>query len=108
MLGRGVVGRPWLPAALDAALAGQAWREPGLAERLAIVREHLADSLAFYGPYLGLRMFRKHLAAYVEAAPAGTPAQRREARAALCRLECPDEVVGGLAAFWRPGEKLAA
>jgi hypothetical protein len=54
-------------------------------------------------------MFRKHLAAYVEAAPAGTEAERRQARADLCRLESADEIITGLAAFWRPDqEKLAA
>jgi tRNA-dihydrouridine synthase B len=109
MLGRGVMGRPWLPAALDAALDGADFVEPGLEERFGIVREHLADSLAFYGEHLGLRMFRKHLAAYIEAAPAADEAARRDARSALCRLESPDDIVTGLAAFWSPGpERLAA
>ncbi len=109
MLGRGVLGRPWLPAALDAALAGRAFVEPGLGERLAIVSGHLRDSLAFYGEPLGLRMFRKHLAAYVEAAPGRTEAERRAARSALCQLEDPDRIEAGLAAFWATGpEQLAA
>jgi tRNA-dihydrouridine synthase B len=109
MLGRGVLGRPWLPAALDAALDGCEFHEPGLQERFEIVCAHLNDSLAFYGDHLGLRMFRKHLAAYVEAAPAGDQAERRAARSALCRLENPDEIVAGLAAFWSPGRvRLAA
>jgi len=109
MLGRGVLGRPWLPAALDAALLGDEFMEPGLDQRFEIVRGHLFDSLAFYGQHLGLRMFRKHLAAYIEAAPAGEESEWRAARSALCRMENPDEIVAGLAAFWSPGrERLAA
>jgi nifR3 family TIM-barrel protein len=109
MLGRGVLGRPWLPAALDAALAGRPWREPDLSERLSIVDEHLEASLAFYGERLGLRMFRKHLAAYVDMAPAGTEEERRAARARLCQMEVPAAIIETLAAFWGAGrEKMAA
>lgn len=103
MLGRGVLGRPWLPAALDAGLAGRSWREPDLEERLAIVGEHLRDSLSFYGEHLGLRMFRKHLAAYIDAASAGDPDERRGVRAALCRLEDPAAILVDLAAHWGQG-----
>ncbi|MFN3353264.1 MAG: tRNA dihydrouridine synthase DusB, partial [Brevundimonas sp.] len=48
MLGRGVYGRPWLPALLEASLAtGSTFAEPGPEARLAIVERHLAESLAF-------------------------------------------------------------
>jgi tRNA-dihydrouridine synthase len=109
MLGRGVLGRPWLPAALDAALAGRPWLEPDLNERLAIVDGHMAASLDFYGAHLGLRMFRKHLAAYVDMAPAGTDDERRGVRATLCQMEDPAAIIETLAAFWTDGrQKLAA
>jgi tRNA-dihydrouridine synthase B len=109
MLGRGVLGRPWLPAALDSALAGRPWREPDLEERLAIVAEHLHASLSFYGEHLGLRMFRKHLAAYVDVAAVGEPGARRDVRAALCRLEDPTTILVDLAAHWSHGsERIAA
>ena len=102
MLGRGVYGRPWLAAALERALAGgEAERESGPAERYAIAVRHLRETLGFYGQALGLRVFRKHLGAYVEGAPwpAGA-AERRAAKARLCRLEAPGEVEAALAQLW--------
>lgn len=103
MLGRGVYGRPWLAAHLERALAdGTRLREPDREERLAIVIEHLRASVAFYGLPLGLKMFRKHLGWYIEQAPwPADPAQRRAAKARLCRLETPDEVETALATLWR-------
>jgi len=102
MLGRGVYGRPWLPAQLEAALAtGAPLQEPEATARLALVRQHLEDSLAFYGPGLGLKMFRKHLGWYIEAAPwPEDAAARRAAKGALCRLDDPEAVVKDLAELW--------
>jgi tRNA-dihydrouridine synthase B len=100
MLGRGAVGRPWLPAALDAGLAGGVWREPTLAERLDIVVGHLRASIDFYGSGLGLKMFRKHLAAYIEAVPFGDEAVRRAARSRLCQFDEPAQIEAQLAALW--------
>lgn len=102
MLGRGVYGRPWLAAAIERSLAGLApFEEPHAAARLAIVLEHMAASLAFYGERLGLRMFRKHLGWYVEQAPwPACPAARRTAKAALCRLDDPRAVERELTALW--------
>lgn len=108
MLGRGAVGRPWLPAALDAGLAGGVWREPGLTERRDIVVQHLHANLGFYGPDLGLKMFRKHLAAYVEAAPFGDEAVRRTVRSALCRLDDPARIEDQLTALWSTDRAAAA
>ena len=110
MLGRGVYGRPWAAAAIDRALAGQQpLREPGPAERLAIVIAHFRDSLGFYGERLGLKMFRKHLGWYVEQAPWPADAGvRRMEKARLCRLETPTEVEAELAALWTEGARLAA
>lgn len=110
MVGRGLRGRPWAPAEIDAGLAGRATpAEPEGEARLALVVEHLRDSLGFYGEDLGLRMFRKHLGWYVEGAdwPAD-PAERRAAKARLCRLERASEVERSLAALWRPDARLAA
>jgi nifR3 family TIM-barrel protein len=110
MVGRGVCGRPWIAAQIEAGLDGRGFAEPNADERLAIVSEHLRDSLAFYGERNGLRIFRKHLAAYIEKAPWPTDAEaRRKARAALCRLEDPQSVVRELAALWQISEdRLAA
>ncbi len=111
MVGRGVVGKPWIARAIEAELDDRpADAEPAMDERLAIAVGHFRDSLAFYGERLGLRMFRKHLAAYVEAAPWPVdPLERRQARARICSLDAPYEVEAALAALWTvPPERLAA
>lgn len=111
MLGRGVYGRPWLAAHLDAALKGDpAAAEPGAARRLAIVLDHFRQTLAFYGEGLGLKMFRKHLGWYVEQAPwPDCPLERRQAKARLCRLETPEAVEAALGDLWlRPAVRLVA
>ncbi|MDB5442530.1 MAG: nifR3 [Phenylobacterium sp.] len=110
MIGRGVYGRPWIAAQIEAELDGRPFQAPGAAPRLAIALDHFRDSLAFYGDRLGLRIFRKHLAAYVEQAPwPADPQVRRVARAELCRLEDPRAVERALTALWAdPERRLAA
>ncbi|HUO20897.1 MAG TPA: tRNA dihydrouridine synthase DusB [Caulobacteraceae bacterium] len=110
MIGRGAYGRPWIARALDAALDGRPPpAEPGPGERLQIVLEHLSDSLGFYGERLGLKIFRKHLGWYVEAAPwpAG-PAERRAAKSRLCRAESAREIAAGLTELWSECGRMAA
>ncbi len=101
MLGRGVYGRPWAAAGIDAALAGAPWAEPDAEPRLGIVLDHMADALAFYAEPHGLRLFRKHLGWYVERAPWPAAAEvRRTAKARLCRLDSASEVERALVALW--------
>ncbi|ADL01092.1 tRNA dihydrouridine synthase DusB [Brevundimonas subvibrioides] len=102
MLGRGVYGRPWLAAHLERALRdGTVLTEPGAAERFDIVVDHMRASIAFYGPGLGLKMFRKHLGWYVEQAPWPASADdRRAAKGQICRLDDPEAVVRVLADLW--------
>jgi tRNA-dihydrouridine synthase len=91
-------------------MAGQAFSAPDAAARLAIALDHFNDALRFYGDRLGLRTFRKHLAAYVDQAPwPGDAEARRAARGVLCRLEGPAEVEAGLTSLWtEPERRLAA
>jgi nifR3 family TIM-barrel protein len=102
MLGRGVYGRPWLAAHLERALRdGTRLQEPDREERFAIVIEHMQASLDFYGPGLGLKMFRKHLGWYIGQAPwPADPLDRRAAKARLCRLDDPAYVATELARLW--------
>ena len=110
MIGRGVYGKPWIAAQIEAELAGLGFDAPDPAARLTIALTHFRESLSFYGERLGLRIFRKHLAAYIEHAPwPGAPAARREARAALCRLDTPGEIERALTSLWSdPGRRVAA
>jgi nifR3 family TIM-barrel protein len=101
MLGRGAIGRPWVAAQLEAELTGVSFRAPEGEALADIVIRHFDSSLVFYGERLGLRMFRKHLAAYVEAAPwLATDETPRVARARLCRLEGPADVRRAVEARW--------
>ena len=89
MIGRGIYGRPWLARDLDIALNDNApMAEIPLEQRAGILLDHMASSMRFYGDTLGLRMFKKHLAAYVEhSAHSPDPAVRRQDRARLCRMD---------------------
>ena len=94
MIGRGIYGRPWFADRLDRALNdNKPFEDIGLAERADILLEHMERSLDFYGAALGLRMFKKHLGAYVEASTHhDDPAVRRQDKARLCRLDDPQAV----------------
>jgi tRNA-dihydrouridine synthase B len=102
MIGRGAFGRPWIGANLDRSLrTGAVVAEPDFAARLAIVLDHFADNLRFYGDKVGVRVFRKHLGWYVEQAPWPVSAEaRRAAKATLCRLTSPSDVEAGLVSLW--------
>ncbi len=101
MIGRGAVGRPWIAACIQAELAGGTLAEPGAEERASIVARHLDASIRRNGPVHGVRLFRKHLAAYIEAAPwSGSLASRREARARLCRLDAASDIIEGIHHLW--------
>ena len=65
MIGRGVYGRPWFPAHVAHFLAtGERLPEPTAVEIAAIVREHYAAMLDFYGVNGGVRVARKHMGWY--------------------------------------------
>jgi nifR3 family TIM-barrel protein len=91
MIGRGIYGRPWLARDLDAALNdNQALPALGLSARADLMIEHMRASMMFYGDGLGLRMFKKHLGAYVEASTHDPdPVVRRQDKARLCRMDDP-------------------
>ena len=58
-------------------------------------------SIAFHGPVVGLKTFKKHLGWYVEQAPWPVEADaRRAAKSRLCRLDDADQVAADLAALW--------
>jgi len=103
MIGRGVYGRPWITRTIE-----HDKPEPSLDKRLAIALDHFRDSLRFYGDRVGLKMFRKHLASYIEAASHGSPESRREDRARLCCIDEPAAVEAALTALWTQPERLAA
>lgn len=106
MVGRAVRGRPWLLGQIAADLGGKAVPAPPHGSALAgLVARHYEAMLSFYGTALGLRVARKHLGWYLDAA--GAPdALRRE----LLTAANPREVLQRLpVAFGHaPGAGLAA
>ena len=62
MIGRAAIGNPWI-------FAGKDRHEVTLAEKAGLMRRHLALNLDFYGPQVGLVLFRKHAAKYIHGLP---------------------------------------
>ena len=66
MVGRGVLGNPWIIANILSHLAGGTVSVPSLAEREETIRCHLALAIDFYDEKVGTRNFRKHLLWYTK------------------------------------------
>lgn len=62
MIGRAAIGNPWI-------FAGKDRRQVSLAEKITLMRRHLALNLDFYGLKMGLALFRKHAARYIHGLP---------------------------------------
>ncbi len=92
MVGRGIQGAPWLLAEIGAGLYGRpAPVIPKGAALAEMVRGHYEDMLAFYGADLGLRVARKHLGWYMDAA--GTP---RDLRKQMLTATDPAHIIASL------------
>ena len=88
MIGRGAEGRPWRPAEIAHAIFGSAYTPPTAQQKLQSMLDQIASAVALYGERLGVRVVRKHIAAFVDAWCEDygiTP--MAETRIALCRLE---------------------
>lgn len=98
MVGRAATGRAWLPGAIATALAeGGQERAPGRSARIASFAEQYEDTLSLYGRDLGVRIARKHLAAFIDDLLAGTPdSDRALRRKTLCREADPNAVLNGI------------
>jgi tRNA-dihydrouridine synthase B len=88
MIGRGAEGRPWRPAQIAHAIFGTAYTPPTTEQKLQSMLDQIASAVALYGERLGVRVVRKHVAAFVDAwCEDHGRAPMTEARVALCRLE---------------------
>lgn len=88
MVGRGAQGRPWfLHQIIKYLKTGERADDPSLDAQLELLLDHYQDMLEHYGPEIGGRMARKHLAWTLERLPNG-----REARDRVVRLRDPVEV----------------
>ena len=101
MLGRGVLGRPWLPMQVGQALAGADFvSDPPLDEQRRTVMRHYHDILDHYGLDVGIKCARKHLAAYLEAAGAVYAVDTAKWRGRICRSQDPAEVLDLVCSFY--------
>jgi len=100
VIGRGCLGRPWLFGQLAAAFAGRPLPDPPtVAEVATIMDEHARLLVEWFGPYKGIREFRKHTAWYLKGYPVGGAV-----RGALGQVESLDQLQGLLAGL--PDEPL--
>lgn len=77
MIGRGAQGKPWLLSQIAAELAGAPVTDAPRGGDLAdLVCGHYEAMLTFYGKDLGLRVARKHLGWYMDAANTPAPLRR--------------------------------
>ncbi len=76
MIGRSAQGRPWIFREILAALNGEFFVPPSIAEVRDIMLAHLRDLHAFYGEEAGVRVARKHIDWYAKSR-ASAPALRQ-------------------------------
>jgi nifR3 family TIM-barrel protein len=97
MIGRGAEGRPWRPAQIAHAIFGAGYSEPSPGQKLASILEQIAGSTELYGERLGVRVVRKHVAAFIDAwcEDYGLPPMADE-RVALCRLDDAGTLAAGI------------
>ena len=90
MIGRAAIGNPWIFARKDR-------EQVTTAERVGLMRRHLALNLEFYGPRVGLVLFRKHAAKYIHGLPG-----EQELRVPLLTADTVEEFDRLLAGDGRP------
>ena len=99
MVGRGATGRPWRLAEISHALFGTPYASPPADERMASIVAQIEGSVALYGEKLGVRVVRKHVAAFVDAWCEDFGfAPMAETRVELCRIDTEAALKAGLIA----------
>lgn len=97
VIGRGCLGRPWLFRDLAAALSGRAVPDPPLfGEVVDMMLTHVDLLIAWAGPYLGVREFRKHTGWYLKGYSVGG-----EVRRELNQFESREQLADVLGRFDR-------
>ena len=88
MIGRGSLGNPWIFREANYFLkTGEKLSLPTLAEKLALILNHLEDTILIKGEKKGLQELRKHLGWYTKGLP-----NSAKIRVELFRLKNKDEI----------------
>jgi tRNA-dihydrouridine synthase B len=96
MVGRAALGRPWLPGAIGAGLAGRQAADIPLSVKHDLAREHYEGLLSLMGRETGVRHARKHLAAYADEALACGLEPDETARRELLTTSEPARAIAAL------------
>jgi tRNA-dihydrouridine synthase B len=110
MIGRAAQGNPWIFREIDHFLrTGKALDPPSASEVGSTLDEHLHALHAFYGPYLGVRVARKHLSWYCKGRPGAAAFWQRINRVecATTQLRLVEDYFDALAQSSRPWERAA-
>ncbi len=87
MVGRTAQSRPWIFREIEHYLRhGELLPEPGLSWQQALLLDHLAALLEFYGPEQGVRIARKHVGWQLQTLPGA-----EEFRRSFNRIDCGNE-----------------
>ncbi|PHR60281.1 MAG: tRNA dihydrouridine synthase DusB [Robiginitomaculum sp.] len=101
MVGRASYGRPWLPGYIANQMAGRSSSIPDPAQQVGFLLEQFQGSLQLYGPTIGIKMFRKHIAWTLDAVCSHSQDQLEisKTRQQLCRSADAVEIHSKLTAL---------
>ncbi len=95
MIGRGALGRPWLPGQILVRFGLSSNGLSRFASFFDVIRDHLEMQVKWWGPLGAVLRMRKHLAWYSKGFPGGAEFRKR-----VFRLEDPDEVLDCVEKFF--------
>lgn len=92
MVGRGALGNPWIFRAINAMYEKSLpLPEPGIYERMTVMKKHIEKLVEYKGEYVGMREARKHTAWYLKGFRGA--ARLRGECAKLTKLSDMDELI---------------
>ena len=95
MIGRGVMGNPWIFRGIRQILNGEVPQAVTLEERAEIIRKHSAEMRSHLPEHIAVREMRKHIGWYIHGLRGAAAV-----RAKINRCENPEEVDGILDTFF--------
>lgn len=97
MVGRGAQGNPWIFKRINHYMkTGQILPEPGLEEKVAMIKRHMQMLIALKGEHTGICEMRKHIAWYLKGLPNSAAVKE-----AVFRTNSGEEIISLLDGFAR-------